>query len=227
MKTGFLSTKLSNRKRLYYCLVGAIMLALVILKVFVESRSEYRKGEQNYKEQKKLMALIHFERAIHWYLPFNPYVNKSIQRLWRIAEDYNNANRPKDALRAYRSLRGSIYSIRSFYTPYKKIIRNCDEKIMLLVPVVEKHRNVQENFVGSGEGSREVLGKNHSPHPGWILTMQIGFWGWILMAISYIFVRTAEHPDQLKKTLFPLSGRGFFVIFLFFYALWILGMLRA
>ena len=85
-----------------------------------------------------------FETSAHAYTPFNSNVRASLDKLWEIGEKFEKEKpAPEYALIAYRSLRSSIYAIRSFYTPYKEWIPRCDAKIQKLVEI-QKQQIAQE-----------------------------------------------------------------------------------
>ena len=63
------------------------------------------------------------------YTPLSGEVEDACEKLWFIAEEYEKKGQLDLSLIAYRSLRSSIYSIKSFYLPYGKWIALTDEKI--------------------------------------------------------------------------------------------------
>lgn len=128
-----------------------VTFSLFFIKVKKESGQEFTRAESNFQSGRQREAVLHYERAIMWYTPFSHEVQRSISRLWEIG-DRAEANRDDSlALYAYRSLRASLYSVRSFYQPYEDWIAKCDVRIVNLMAIekagsgadpaeIEKHR---------------------------------------------------------------------------------------
>ena len=80
-----------------------------------------------------------YEWTIKMYTPLSGEVEDACEKLWFIAGEYEKKGQLDFALIAYRSLRSSIYSIKSFYLPYGKWIKLTDEKIKGIL-VIQKLR---------------------------------------------------------------------------------------
>ena len=57
-----------------------LFLFLVFAKVTINARSEYQEGDKFFRAKDYKQAIIHFNRAIHWYSPGSKSVTNSIRR---------------------------------------------------------------------------------------------------------------------------------------------------
>lgn len=214
-----------TKKNIYTVIaIGSIMLLMVIGKVYYRSMIEFNNGIEAFNRKDQDGAITHFQRSIHWYTPFNKYVANSAQKLWQIGEIAEDQNNIKLALLSYRSLRSSFYAVRSFYTPYREWINKCDEKISTLVASQETpfESEKKKGFEQRKAEALKILKTNKAPHVGWSIFLEIGFVGWITCTILFILkVFTGEKGFEGRKALFW----GPFIIL--FYAMWIIGMLKA
>ncbi len=214
-----------RRRKLIKVLALCVVLffSLIYLKVFLSSRHEFKVAEVAEAKGNTRKAIKHYERAILWYLPVGGYVTPSAKRLWEIGESLEETDMEL-ALIAYRSLRSAFYATRSFYTPGGLWIARTDQKIADLValapPVFEKDKKMSQ-----GERRDEalaVLKRPMRPYAGWSIILEVGFWGWITGTLFFIFrAFNTEHKLNMRRGLF-WGG-----IVIFFYSLWIIGMMNA
>lgn len=204
--------------------VTLIMLMMVFFKVYLGSISEFKKAEKAFLEANYEEAITHYERSIHWYTPRNRYVARSIERLWEIGNGAEDSDSDELALRSFRSLRSSLYAVRSFYTPYPEWIERCDDKISSLVAKKEPYSKAdkEKTFKERKADSLKTLKRDYAPDVFWSIFLEIGFLGWIGCAVGFIFrVFTGEKGFDGRRAL--LWGG----LIMAFYALWIIGMMRA
>jgi len=136
-----MTQELKTRSRKdFYQKAGLILLTVMIaffmvwLNTYQRSVKYFEEGEELLGKKKYLEAITSYETSAHAYTPWNPYVERSMEKLWEIGQMFEDQNKEPDyALIAYRSLRSSVYAIRSFYTPYKEWVPKCDERIQELV----------------------------------------------------------------------------------------------
>jgi hypothetical protein len=114
-----------------------IMIAMIWGRTYYLQWKQYEIGEEAFKRGNMRDAITGYESAIHMYTPGSGMVKKSIERLWEIGEIFERQNQSDWALLAYRSLRSSLYAVRSFYTPYPEWIERCDRKIAQILAVKE------------------------------------------------------------------------------------------
>ncbi|MDT8316837.1 MAG: hypothetical protein RQ824_02460 [bacterium] len=112
-----------------------IALVLLIMFIMVWGRScyfqqnHYSEAEAAFKDKNYKDAMTSYEWTIKMYTPLSGEVEDACEKLWFIAGEYEKKGELDFALIAYRSLRSSIYSIKSLYLPYGKWISLADEKI--------------------------------------------------------------------------------------------------
>ncbi|HPD61767.1 MAG TPA: hypothetical protein PKV48_08440, partial [Thermodesulfobacteriota bacterium] len=109
--------------------VFILFLLLVFAKVAINAHKEYQEGDKFFRAKDYTQAIIHFNRAIHWYSPGSKSVTNSIQALWEIGTQAENRGDSDLALEAFQSIASSLYSARSFYTPHQEWIVKCNDRI--------------------------------------------------------------------------------------------------
>ena len=201
-----------------------IMILIIFLRVFYGSITEFNKGEKAFNNKNYKNAIMYYDAAIHWYTPFNIYVARSTERLWEIGKILEEKGDDRLAIEAYRAIRSGFYAARSFYTPYSEWIKRCEDKISTMLAMEEptceedKHMSFEERKAEH----LSFLHKDYAPDVFWSLILEIGFIGWIMCTIIFIFrVFVGEKGFHNKKALFW----GSFIIL--FYAMWIIGMMKA
>jgi len=55
---------------------------MVWARAFYGSMTAYYEGETYLKAQQYIKSITFFDRSIHWYTPFNFFVERSTERLW-------------------------------------------------------------------------------------------------------------------------------------------------
>ncbi|HIE64822.1 MAG: hypothetical protein ABGX83_07520 [Nitrospira sp.] len=200
-----------------------LFFSLIYVKVFLSSRYEFKEASIADAKGNIRDAIMHYERAILWYLPVGGYVERSAERLWEIGRDLEETDM-KLALIAYRSLRSAFYATRSFYTPGRSWIDRTDEKIADLMalapPSSEKSKKMSQ--AERRDEALTILKRPMRPYVGWSILLEIGFWGWITGTLLFIFrAFNTEHQWNMRRGVF-WGG-----IAIFFYALWIIGMMKA
>jgi hypothetical protein len=123
-----------------------ITIAMIWINTYRRSGKYFREGESYLEQGKLLEAVTSYETAAHAYTPWNSNVRKSLDRLWEIGNRLQTEKDDPDyALIAFRSLRASIYAIRSIYMPYKEWIPKCNDKIRDLVLLQQERLQKKES----------------------------------------------------------------------------------
>lgn len=201
----------------------AMVFIMVWFRAFYGSMKAYHEGETYLKEHQYIKAITFFDRSIHWYTPFNPYVQKSAERLWEIGNHAEGQGDIKLALIAFRTIRRGFYAASSFITPGKSWIEKCDLKISSLVMMDEKERDGKDGFTSLKKTipqSQEIVG----PSIFWSIILEIGFLGWIGSVIGFIIFILGRKGEgrYLHYPAFIWIGLTFI-----FFALWVVGMMKA
>lgn len=201
----------------------AIILVMIWARTFFGSMRNYQKARTYLNEEQYVRAITFFDRSIHWYTPFNPYVRKSAENLWKIGEYAEKQGDIQLALMAYRTIRRGFYAARSFYTPGKKWIYECDLKIYEIMKLEQIQKETRDGSTVLGKYLSEGP-KDASPNMFWTIILEIGFLGWIGVVICFIIYRLGfkgENKYSIASFLIWIA------ITIFFFALWIIGMVKA
>ena len=201
--------------------VIVIFLAIVCIRSFWGSRECYLQGEEQLQKGNYIRAVTFYDRSLHWYTPFNPYIERAAQRLWEIGNRAEEQGDTKLALIAYRTIRHSFYAARSFYTPGKDWISKCETRIAALAGSQLRSKYEKNQLIsGFAIKSQVVLG----PSVLWSAVVVFSFFGWVGSVIAIIFfsLRPPRKIRKISSSALPWTGLG-----LFFFALWIVGMLKA
>jgi hypothetical protein len=200
-----------------------VFMALAYGKVTIEAQGEYKRALKALEEDNTQEAITHFNRAIHWYAPGSSATKDSIANLWKIGNLAEDSQDYGLALRAYRELRSSLYSVRSFYTPHTEWIEKCDERIASIIAEGKAPSPEGRSApTASKEEVLEILRIKTEPDYFWSIICEVGFVGWIACTVGFIFfVFTGGRGFRAKRAL--VWG----TLIIIFYAVWIVGMLRA
>ena len=112
--------------------LAGLVLLLVVLKLTFEAQRHFRQAEQALTEENREEALWHFQWALRSYVPGLPVNRRAVMQIEKLAKAWaaeGQADRAKEAL---RTLRATLYAIRSFYQPFPDILRRTEESLGLL-----------------------------------------------------------------------------------------------
>ncbi|MFC1852887.1 hypothetical protein ACFL27_22030 [candidate division CSSED10-310 bacterium] len=124
-----------TQKVIKFSLLIIIVMGLIWGNTYYRQVKYFKKAE-NLRSQKKILESIAFyEAAIRMYTPWSSKVQKSIENIWHIGENYQKSNSIEHALIAFRSLKTSLYAIRSFYSPFRLYRDKAEEKVSLLMEI--------------------------------------------------------------------------------------------
>ena len=205
------------------CILGLLIVAL-LGKVLYHSWQDYRRGEDAYAQQRYQDAVMHYERAIKWYAPFNPMVQRAIDRLWSMASEAEQRGDRLLALEASRSLRASLYAIQSLYLPYQPWIPKTEAMIArLMAETMPAESSPGADHLARQTAQFTQMLRQHrtSSTAGMVLT-EVGFLCWIGATMGFIW-RAFAPPGQS----FGRQGAAWGGAIVGFFLLWIVGMLLA
>jgi hypothetical protein len=199
-----------------------LCLLVVLLRILVGGRVECSRAQAELDRGRPYQAVLHYERAVRWYVPGSPYVSRAADDLWDLGEQARLDGDGELALFAYRGLRGSAYATRSFYQPLAGRISACDEQIATLMAADE--RAVWPDGSLTDEARRQILldnlRRNDDPATGWVIVLELGFVAWLLAGV--VLAWRWGRPGHTTRTTAALAG-----VFVLGYGLWILGMALA
>ena len=198
----------------------ALIIFIVWGRAYYGSFMNYKKGVEYLQKNESIKAITYFDRALHWYTPLDPYIEKSANGLWKISEVALAQEDLKMALIAVKTIRRGFYSARSFYTPGQRWIKRCDEKIARIHVYGGREKNrdnkidPDENFIHEGQ-------MFEAPNVLWTIILEIGLVGWISMIIALIFRINPKKGNGQPAKSYLIKYIGLASIFFF---LWVLGM---
>ncbi|MDP2645596.1 MAG: hypothetical protein Q8P24_11710 [Desulfobacterales bacterium] len=185
-------------------LVGVLVLVWAVN--YWRSAQNFRQGRALLDDGKVVDAITFFDRTLHAYTPFNPYVENAAQQLWEIAEQAREKKDIRMALIALETIRQGYYASQSFYLPGRQWIRRADAMIFRLSGTAGPENNPA------------------APNVFWSVAVLVGFLGWICAVVCFIaksFGGAENFSFKSRRTaLFAVAGG-------IFYVLWILGMMKA
>ena len=199
-------------------LVGIAVMAL-LLRVLWGGRAECGRADDEIEAGRPYQAVLHYERAVRWYLPGSPYSGRAVDALWTMGEEAEAAGDPELALFAYRGLRASAHATRSFYQPYARRISDAEEHIATLM-AADPAARWPDRALDAEERRGIVLDnlrEHEDPVTGWVIVLELGFLAWLGGGAALAW--RMGRPERRKRTTWILAGTvcaG--------YGLWILGM---
>ena len=196
-----------------------VVFAVVCVRAFYGSMHAYQQGAAYLEKHQYIKAITFFDRSIHWYTPFNPYISKSAQHLWEIGVKAEQQGDVQLALIAVRTIRRGFLGTRSFYVPGEHWISKCDRKIVSLMAKGSGGQDMKGNTALSFSTQR-----SQEPDVFWTLILEVGLLGWIGSAIGFLMYGLAK--GQTPK-LRSRSAIFWGVMIIIFYTLWIVGMVKA
>jgi hypothetical protein len=191
----------------------AVFLLIIWFRIYVGSKQDYGRGMGFLESDETIRAITYFDRSLHWYAPWNPYVEKSAQRLWEIGNRAQEQGETKTAIIAFQTIRQGFYAARSLWTPGKEWIRKCDLKINDMT-------NGQPTAPGVTARNQAQIG----PSVFWSVVVGVSLLGWVGSVIGFLVAgRRGQHPFRYKT-----SGTLLWMaLFLAFFVSWVLGMMKA
>ena len=200
------------------------ILFMIWTSAFIGSMNNFVKGKDYFNNQQYIKAITFFDRSIHWYTPFNPFIEKSAEYLWKISEQAEQINDDQLSMIAIETIRNSLYSSRGLYSPGVTWIKRCDDKIQNII----KNQNeeifkVKDEFESQDKIIKQVIIYN-DPNIFWTIVLEIGLLGWISAILGFIFfyLKPCSKTDKYKHIYL------FWILLICIsYSLWIIGMIKA
>lgn len=191
-----------------------LMGSMVWLRALYGSMQCWREGERSLRRGEQVRAITFFDRSIHWYAPLNPYVGRSAERLWELAQEAEIKGDDPLALMALRAIERGFRSASSFFQPGTGWLERCERKIREIL---------------AAEDSRPERGQVRPPvvkppDPFWAVILEVGFLGWIGSVIGFIVFVFQDR----KRPASPVSPALIWATLgLISFFLWFLGLIRA
>jgi hypothetical protein len=205
-------------------LTAVLMLVMVVVRVQVGSSSELSQGRAALSSGDADAAILHLERAMHWYLPMSPSVAEAGTLLWTLGETAEARGDRTTALDAFQAYRGALFATRSFYMPSADRLPLVNQRIARL-QLADPDARWPDRSLSPADREAvalKALQGDHAPHAGWAGLAVVGFLAWVLAAFRFFGVAF----DDDGRFLIPQGWRWGLGI-LAGYAAWVIGLLRA
>lgn len=191
-----------------------LVLAVIVLRVIIGSMSEYQQGDWHSVRRDWPRAVAHYERAVRWYVPGNPYPGAALHSLYTVCEMTVRERSARDGFDCFSRARGALKSIRGLYQPYADV----------LVPIERRLTELSDELGYPAAQMRAALDKTLEAHPGWSLLAALGLVGWILGLAALIWTGVDPESGRLRGSrgaLAALCG------ILLGFGAWLLGLFLA
>jgi hypothetical protein len=205
--------------------LGAVLTACVFFAAAVAYRSqqEFARAEAAYQSGAYPEAMTHYERTIKWYLPYSGSVRRAVERLWDIGVAAEARADTTLALTAYRTLRGSLFAIQSFYVPYPEWIPKSEARIAALMPdTMQAKYKARASHEQHRARFLQLFERNPAPQLGWSLLLELGFLAWVGATIGLIWNVDIQDGRWVWR-----YGWGWSSGIALGFAAWVIGMLNA
>lgn len=203
--------------------VFGVLLAVLVVRVVSASAEELGEGDRLREAGDLDAAIVHYRRSARWYAPASPYPVEALTRLAEIGGAAEEADETSRALSAYRAIRASIMSTRSFYTPHAERLEAANDRIATLMaslppPPIDAGKTPAQ----LREEHLALLTQDRRPDLGWTVVLLFGFFAWVAGAFAFAS-KAIDEEDRIQKK--PALRYGAVVLVGFF--LFVVGMLLA
>jgi hypothetical protein len=217
----FFRCNMIERATIVFVLI-LIMFIAIWTRAFIGSKKNFAEGEEYFNDRQYIKAITFFDRSMHWYTPFNPYIERSAEYLWEISEQAEQINDERLSLIAIETIRNSFYSSRSFYSPGIHWIDKCESKIRNIVKN-QKEMILQRSDADVVDIEYESTMKYNDPNIFWTIILEFGLFGWIVSVLCFIFVFLGAE----NKSNGSIRSYWFWILLAGInYSLWILGIIK-
>ncbi len=202
-----------------YVIFSIFFIIFILLLLFVRNFYYQVLHEKEVKKSVGLEKVKAYERVILNHFPLSPYTERAVKELLSICEGFLEE---KEKNYCYETLRSSLIQIRSFYQPYEEVIDELKPKIADLRATLKNkgEQGKKEEYERIFQAQLEILNYHHAPSCFWSIVTVFSLLGWITSLIIVIFKGFAK---PLNKRWLAFGG----VSYLFFFCLWLLGLLLA
>lgn len=179
--------------------VCGVLLAVLVVRVVTASSQELDEGDRLLEAGDVDAAIVHYRRSARWYAPASPYPVDALARLAELGGAAEEAGETSRALSAYRAIRASIMSTRSFYTPHPEQLEAANDRIATLMaslppPPIDAGKTPAQ----LREEHLALLTQDRRPDLGWTLVLLFGFFAWVAGAFAFAS-RAIDEEDRLRK----------------------------
>lgn len=117
-----------KRFSLQFLIAASLLILFLAVISYFHSRSDFVKAEELYRQQKFKEAASFYADSIDTSVPLFSPNNRSIERLWEIAQTFEQQKNFGAAYGIYESLKASIYPRRGLSNFYKEWYKKADAR---------------------------------------------------------------------------------------------------
>jgi len=193
-----------GRPSLAVGLVIIALAALVLWRVASEARTELAAARAYRDDDRPLLAVEHYRRAIRWSLPLSPHTVEAVSALESIAAQLEEDGDVAGALLAWRSLSGGLAATRSLYTGSNPARENASDQIARLV-TLDRSAGIDASLSAEQltADHRRLLSEEISPDPWWGTLLLLGMAIWV-GALALLATRGFDSTGRFRWA----SARG-------------------
>jgi len=211
---------LSERRKTLLLWGGGLLVALAVLvvRVAVDSRAALRAGEAAQQRGDRNEAIRQYLDAARLYLPGSSTVRRALDHLDRLARDAEAAGDPAGARPALEAIRASLLGTRSLYTPHAARLPDVERRLAAAYAQLEDPRvdpGASLETRAAWHASR--LARHPGPTVGYVLLALFGLALWLGGAVGFIR-RGLDAGLRLRRGPALASGIMFVVGFALFVA---------
>jgi hypothetical protein len=183
-------------------LVVVIGLGALVVRVLTGSILEFHRGDQATVGNNPRAAMVHYERAVRWYLPGSPYAYAALGSLVVTCNRLAQEESKQAGFDCYNRARSAILSVRSFTTPWPRDLAAIDETIARLSGPLGYPT----------EKMREKLALRFEASPAWSLVAALGLVGWIGGVAGAIWTGVDPQTGRPRRSRKAALFLGLFVL---------------
>ncbi len=163
---------------------------IMVSRAWWEADHELLLGRASIGAKRRGHAVVHFGRALRWYVPGLPANRLAAEHLMELGMDAEAKGDRAAALAAYRELRRGVNATRHLWTPFEDLKARADQRIAYLMAGQGErlHDGTPAPFEARRAEHLELLRRETLPSPGMSLLIAIGFFGWVGSVLAGIYL---------------------------------------
>jgi hypothetical protein len=180
-------TRWRGSRLLPWLLVGLLGLAVVVVRVLLDSRAALSAGEAALSRGDRADAVRDFHHAVRMYCPGSPFVARALRRLDEVAAGAKAGSDVGLERLALEAIRGGLLGARSLYTPHAGRVTAADARL------AEIYVALEDPAVAAGAGPeerlafhRERLARRPRAAPAASVLALLGFGLWLGAAVTFL-----------------------------------------
>ncbi|MDR1111561.1 MAG: hypothetical protein LBP92_12950 [Deltaproteobacteria bacterium] len=212
-------------KRIIPALFAVAAVYLIFLGTMMELRAhaELEKARLSIKHGDLDSGNRHYFQALNWYAPWGSS-QRAADELMSLAKENMRHGFKQEAYQSLLRLRGGLLAARSFYVPRMDLIESANSLISLYLAEIRLGPGAShEAITARAQEYLQLYSVEKLPRQSWYFFAVLGFFLWVVAGFWVIYAiygptRANGLRMRLKMARIPMA------IFVYGYALWIVGM---